>query len=74
MVPPEPDTLPDLTGRRVLIASGRSDPMVHPEQSERLGEILTAAGADVTVHWSPGGHGLDQGDLAALQTWMAAPS
>jgi predicted esterase len=74
MVPFEPDTLPDLTGVPVLIASGRSDPMVPHEQSERLAALLAGAGADVTVHWSPGGHGLDQGDLEALNSWFAAQS
>jgi predicted esterase len=71
MVPFEPDALPDLTGVPVLIASGRTDPVVTPEQSDRLAALLAAAGADVTVHWSPGGHGLDQGDLEALRMWFA---
>lgn len=71
MVPFEPDALPDLTGVPVLIASGRTDPIVPREQSDRLAALLAAAGADVTVHWSPGGHGLDQGDLDALRTWFA---
>ena len=72
MVPFEPETLPDLTGVPVLIASGRTDSMVSHEQSERLAALLAGAGADVTVHWSPGGHGLDQGDLEALHSWFAA--
>lgn len=72
MVPFEPDALPDLTGVPVLIASGRTDPMVRHDQSERLSTLLTEAGAEVTVHWSPGGHGLDQGDLAAVRAWMDA--
>lgn len=71
MVPFEPDTLPDLTGVPVLIASGRTDSMVPPEQPDRLSALLTAAGADVTAHWSPGGHGLDPGDLEALRVWFA---
>ena len=71
MVPFEPDTLPDLSGVPVLIASGRTDPMVRPEQSERLASLLAQAGADVTAHWSPNGHGLDQGDIEAARRWLA---
>ena len=71
-VPFEPETLPNLTGVPVLISSGRTDSMVSHKQSERLAALLAGAGADVTVHWSPGGHGLDQGDLEALNSWFAA--
>jgi len=70
-LPIEPETLPDLSGVPVLIASGRTDPMVRPEQPERLATLLARAGADVTVRWSPGGHGLDQGDIEAARRWFA---
>jgi predicted esterase len=70
MVPFEPKTPPDLRGRRALVAAGKADPIVKPEQSERLAEILRAAGADVTLHWSPGGHTLDRADLTAAAAWM----
>jgi predicted esterase len=71
MVPLEPDTLPDLAGVPVLIAPGRTDPMVRPEQSERLAALLAKAGADVSVRWSAGGHGLEQGDIEAAHRWLA---
>ena len=69
MVPFEPKTPPDLRGRRALVAAGKADPIVRPEQSERLAAILRDAGADVTLHWSPGGHTLDRADLAAAAAW-----
>jgi len=69
MVPFEPKTPPDLRGRRALVAAGKADPIVRPEQSERLAVILREAGADVTLHWSPGGHMLDRADLAAAAAW-----
>jgi predicted esterase len=71
MVPFEPKSPPDLRGRRVLVAASKTDPLVKPEQSERLAELLRAAGADVTLHWSPGGHTLDRADLTAATAWMA---
>ena len=69
MVPFEPRTQPDLRAHRVLVAAGKTDPIVKPENSERLAELLRAAGADVTLHWSPGGHTLDRADLTAAAAW-----
>jgi predicted esterase len=72
MVPFVPEKLPPLTGRRVLVAAGRSDPIVTARDSEALAELLTRAGADVTLHWSPGGHGLERTDVAAAAAWWQA--
>jgi len=69
MVPFEPKQPPDLKGRRALVAAGKADPIVKPENSERLAAILEEAGADVTLHWSPGGHTLDRADLSAAAAW-----
>ena len=69
MVPFVPEQLPSLAGRRVLVAAGRSDPVVPARQSEILAEMLRSAGADVTLHWSPGAHGLDRSDLLAATEW-----
>jgi predicted esterase len=75
MVPFIADALPDLSGRRVLVAAGRKDPVVPARQSEILAGMLTEAGADVTLHWSPGEHGLEAGDVAAASAWwQAAPA
>ena len=69
MVPFEPKSPPDLRGRRALVAASKADPIVKPENSERLAAILREAGADVTLHWSPGGHTLDRADLTAAAAW-----
>jgi phospholipase/carboxylesterase/glyoxalase family protein len=72
MVPFEPETPPRLAGRRVLVSAGRADALVPAAQSERLAELLRQAGADVTLHWSPGGHALERPDLAAAGDWWRA--
>jgi predicted esterase len=69
MVPFEPKIPPDLQGRRALVAAGKADPIVKPENSERLAALLREAGAEVTLHWSPGGHTLDRADLTAAAAW-----
>jgi phospholipase/carboxylesterase len=71
MVPFEPEELPDLAGTAVLIAAGRTDPIVPPAQPERLAEILRQAGADVTLHWEPGGHTLTPREVDSVRDWLA---
>jgi predicted esterase len=72
MVPFVPESPPSLAGRRVLIAAGRADPVVPTAQVEQLAGILSGAGADVTLHWSPSGHTLDRADLVAAVSWGGA--
>ena len=72
MVPLVPDPIPDLHDIPVLIAAGRRDPIVSPEQSQALADLLGQTGAEITMHWSEGGHGLSQDDMQAAERWMAA--
>jgi predicted esterase len=72
MVPFVPEKLPALGGRRVLVAAGRSDPIVTARDSEALADLLRRSGADVTLHWSPGAHGLERADVAAAAAWWQA--
>lgn len=71
MVPFEPDELPDLAGTSVFIGAGRTDAMVPVEQPERLAELLGSAGADVVLHWEPGGHNLTREEIEAARRWLA---
>jgi glyoxalase family protein len=71
MVPFEPSAPPDLEGTAVFIGAGRADPMVPRGQVERLVEILREAGAEVTLHWEPGGHEISPSVVSAAQEWLA---
>jgi predicted esterase len=70
MVPLEPQPLPSIDGTRVLISNCRMDPIVSPDETERLAKLLQRAGADVEVHWQPAGHQLMPGDFAVAKTWL----
>jgi predicted esterase len=70
MVPLVPDNIPILHGRPVLLAAGRRDPIVSPEETERLRRLLVEAGAEVTLHWEPTGHGLTPADIEAAHSWL----
>ena len=72
MLPYEPERRPELTGTDVLIAAGEGDPYSSPEQTRRLAEVLSDAGAAVTLHTEPrAGHNLGQGDLDSLRHWIS---
>jgi len=63
MVVLQPATLPDLSGKRIAILSGRYDPMIPLEQPEKLAAQFQAAGAEVEVHWADAGHQLTSVDF-----------
>ena len=71
MVPFEPEAPVDLSGRPVLLSAGREDPIVPADLTERLSEILKAAGADVTLEWHPTGHSLSAQEIRRAGDWFA---
>ncbi len=71
MTPFELETLPDLSGTPVYLAAGRSDQMIPPESTEHLAELLRGAGAEVTLDWQPGGHGIGRAEVEAARAWLA---
>lgn len=70
MMPFEPQALPDLSGTGVFIGAGKSDPIVPAEQVTRLVAALEQGGAQVTVHWERGGHGITGAEVDAARTWI----
>lgn len=66
-----PDPLPDLHGLPVFIGAGDRDPIVSRDDVEALVDLLTRAGARVTIHWLPGGHSLSRDETDLARTWLA---
>lgn len=54
----------------MFIGAGIADTIAPPAQADRLAAILTAAGADVTIHRSPGGHTVSAGEIDAARKWI----
>jgi predicted esterase len=61
---------PDLTGVDVFISAGRRDPIVEPVNTQRLADMLAAAGARVSLRWTEGGHALTGEDVEAARDWL----
>ena len=70
MVPLTSDKLPRLNGTRVFIGAGSQDPLVSPAETTRLSALLKEAGAEVTLFWSNGGHGLSREEIQAAALWI----
>jgi phospholipase/carboxylesterase len=74
MVPLVPDPLPALGGVPVQINAGLADPIVPPEQSEALADLLRRAGANVSLDWLKVGHTLSSTDLEIGARFLAGLS
>jgi predicted esterase len=70
MVPLTPTAPPDLANTRVLICSGKHDPIVPVENAERLAAMLRGSGADVTLRFEGAGHELTLADITAAKNWL----
>ncbi|MFO1210901.1 MAG: alpha/beta hydrolase [Amaricoccus sp.] len=55
---------------RVLITAGERDPICPPEDTRRLEAWFRAQGAAVAVDWSPGGHEIGRGEVAAIAGFL----
>jgi phospholipase/carboxylesterase len=71
MVPFEPELTPDLSGMRVLLAAGRMDRMIPPDNAQRLADILVEAGADVDLSWRNTGHPLTYEEVGEAKEWLS---
>jgi phospholipase/carboxylesterase len=70
MLPFEPEPLPDLAGKPLLLLSGSNDTMISAAGRERLAAVLQAAGADLVYKVLPTGHNLTQNDLNLAAQWL----
>ncbi len=70
MVVLEPQKLPDLRGKRVLLSSGTVDPIVPDDHPPRLAQMFRDAGAAVTLQTHPASHGLTPADLGSARNFL----
>ncbi|WP_329000223.1 alpha/beta hydrolase [Kribbella sp. NBC_00709] len=61
-----------LTGKRVLIVNGNSDPMATAQQTSRLADQLRRHDADVELLPFTGGHTIDAGTLPEIKKFIDA--
>lgn len=71
MVPIQPDSLPMLEGKPILMVCGERDPIVPRANAQALATMLEMAGADLTLHWHPGGHSFGPTERNIVAAWLA---
>jgi phospholipase/carboxylesterase len=71
MLPFDPDAIPQLNGKRVLMLSGAADPIVSAPQRDKLAKLLKAAGTDLQYELLPAGHRLIPQDLTIAAEWLS---
>lgn len=71
MVTIRPVKTPDLSGKKVLLCSGRTDSIVPNEDVSELAEMFRTAGAEVTHAWAESGHRLAQPEIPLMADWLA---
>lgn len=72
LIPWTPAPRAGLNGRRVLITAGERDPICPAPMTQELAGYLVDQGADVTVHWHPGGHEIAQSEVDAIAGFISA--
>jgi len=71
MVPLVPEKSPDLTGTRIFLASGLSDPILPISNARKLATMFREAGADLTFQEILTGHQLTSKELDDARAWLA---
>ena len=71
MVPFVPDSLPDLSEKRVISLSGQYDSIVSQKQAEDLFLLLKNSGAEIEIHWQASGHEITQSDIDTSKKWLS---
>ena len=71
LIPFDPEPVPTLSGKRVLITAGRNDPICPAAATQRLADWYRAQGAVITLVWHDGGHELRQEELIAARDFLA---
>lgn len=72
MIPVVPDTLPDLSDKHILISAGLHDPIIRRHQTADLVDLLSNAGANISIQWQNSGHELTQREVIAVKEWVSS--
>ena len=74
MVPLVPQTLPNLSDKRILMSSGLYDPIGSRQEAEMLFGLFQNAGAKVSLSWQESGHELTTDEIRNAKEWLRMDS
>ena len=70
MVPLVPQTLPDLSNKRIFMSSGLYDPIVSRQEADRLFGLFEKMGANISLSWQESGHELTMDEIQKAKEWL----
>jgi predicted esterase len=70
MVPLVPQTLPNLSDKRIFMSSGLYDPIVSRQEAEKLFGLFKSAGANISLSWQKSGHELTMDEIQNAKEWL----
>ena len=70
MVPLVPDSLGDLSEKRIFLSSGLRDPIATRQEAERLYGLFKQARAIIDLQWQNSGHELTEDDIHVAKQWL----
>jgi phospholipase/carboxylesterase len=71
MVPLIPNSLSDLSNKKILLSAGLNDPIVSRSETENLYRLFQNANSNVTLKWQYSSHNLIQDDLIIAKEWIS---
>jgi len=74
LIPFAPGDQPGLSGRRILITAGERDPICPPAATRALHGYFERQGAAAELLFHPGGHELQESELAAARNFILQAS
>lgn len=66
----QPEPMLPLVGKRILLLCGRHDPLMQPNDPERLLQQYRERGADVRLELLEAGHQLTRDDMQCMDEWF----
>lgn len=72
MVPYQPEVLPDLATKHIFMSSGRYDPIVPKQETEKLFTLFKKAGAEISLNWQDSGHELSMEEVKKAKKWISS--
>ncbi|EJN04562.1 alpha/beta hydrolase [Phyllobacterium sp. YR531] len=70
LIPWQPAPQPGLAGKHVLITAGQHDPICPPSLTQDFADYLISQGVQTELVWHPGGHEIQQNEIAAIQRFV----
>jgi predicted esterase len=71
MIPLVPNSLPDLSNKKILLSAGLNDPIVSRSETENLFKLFQKTNAKIMLKWQNSSHNLIPDDLKIAKEWIS---